>query len=109
MKIIRFPDRDMVMRFYGGSVVGHIYADLQLPRDGHAGDQSSISQDPHAVSDNILESELETDADDPDLEFTLDARDDDDWDGAEDGIDDGDDSHYIRHVADELFAPIGDE
>jgi hypothetical protein len=27
---------------------------------------------------------------------------------ADDGIDDGDDSHYTSHVADELFAPIDD-
>jgi hypothetical protein len=98
----------MVMRFYGGSAVGHIYSHSQLPRDGYEGDQSSISQDPHAVSDDISENEHETDTSDPDLEFTLDARDNDDWDGAEDGIDDGDDLHYTLHVADELFAPMGD-
>ena len=106
--MIRFSDRDMVMRFYGGSAVGHIYAHLQLPRDGCHGDQPDISQGHHAVSENILENEHEIDTGDPDLEFTLDARDDDDWDGTEDGIDDEDDSHYTHHVADELFAPMDD-
>ena len=99
----------MVMRFYWGSAVGHAYAYLQSPRDGREGDQSGVSQDPHfTASDNILDNERETDTDDPDFEFTLDDRNDDDWDGADDGIDDGDDSHYTFHVADELFAPIDD-
>jgi hypothetical protein len=71
------------MRFYWGSVVGHTYAYLQSPRDGREGDQSGVSQDPHfTASDNILENERETDTDDPDFEFTLDDRNDDDWDGA---------------------------
>ena len=98
----------MVMRFYGGSAVGHIYAHLQLPRGGHEGDQSSISQDPDAVSDNVSENECETETDDPDLEFTLDARDDDDWDGADDDIDDGHDSHHTLHMAGELFTQMHD-
>ena len=98
----------MVMRFYEGSAVGHIYAHLHLPRDEHEGDESSISQDSHAVSDNVSENERETDADDPDLEFTLDARDDDDWDSADDDIHDGDDSYPTLHMAGELFTPMHD-
>jgi hypothetical protein len=82
---------------------------LQSPRDEQEGDQSSVSQDPHcSISDDTLENERETNADDPELEFTLDARDDDDWDGTEYGIDDGDDSRDTLHMADELFAPMDD-
>ena len=97
------------MRFYWGSAVGHTYAHFQSPQDGREGDQLGVSQDPHCTaSDNILEGERETDTNDPDFEVTLDARSDDEWNGADNGIDDGDDSHYTLHVADELFAPICD-
>jgi hypothetical protein len=109
MKIFRFPNCDMVMRFYWGSAIGHTYAHMQSSRDGHEGGISSGSQDPIcAVSDDTLEDEREIIVDHPDLEFTLESNDDDDWDGADDVIDDRDDSYYALHAADELFAPMCD-
>jgi hypothetical protein len=96
------------MRFYGGSAVGHICAHLTVPQDGYEGGQSNILQDPRAISNNVLENEHVTDTSDPDLEFMLDVCDDDDWDDVEDCMDEEDDLYYPLHVADELFAPMGD-
>ena len=107
MGIFRFPDRDMVMRFYWGSAVGHTYAHAQSSRETREDDSSNVSEAVNCVvPDDVSENDREIDAGEPELEFTLDVHDGDDWDDVVDGMVDGDDLH--DSMADELFAPMCD-
>jgi hypothetical protein len=104
MDIFRFPDRDMVMRFYWGSAVGHAYAHAQSSRERCEDDISSVSE--ALNGDDVLENDREINAGDSQLEFTLDVQDGDEWDDPDDDMVDGDDLY--DSTADELFAPMCD-
>lgn len=105
MDICRFPDRDMVMRFYWGSAVGHTYAHAQSSAEGH--DPSSVPDASCLVPDDLLEDDREIDAGDPELEYKLDDHDDDDWGDDVDGQMIREDELHDS-TADELFAPMCD-
>jgi hypothetical protein len=109
MYMFRFPDRDIVMRFYWGSAIGHTYAHKQSSHDEHESHPSTTAEDtPCVVSDDILEQDREIDIDDPDVELLLDVRDDDNWDDADEEVVDGGDPHDTLHSDDELFVPVCD-
>lgn len=101
---IRFVDRDMVMRFYWGLGVGHVYSHEEAKLDGGSEDQIMESEDEEDEEDDVGMLELmpsevpEAREVDEDLEdfaeeaglleenLGMDNGDDEDWEDSEDDL-----------------------
>lgn len=107
---IRFVDRDMVMRFYWGLGVGHVYSHEDAILDGGSEDQIMESEDEEDEEDSVgvfgvpskvpeahnLDEDLEDYAEETGpLEGNLgmDHGDDEDWEDSEDDLEEDSGDH----------------
>jgi hypothetical protein len=107
LRLVRFVDRDMVMRYHWGLAVGHAYAHEKGDTDSMNRHVEECNREAPGIDPEVEEPDgldLQQAGGQDDLaEHTLRNRDDDDWDNSDEGGgDDGTDRLGISDIEEDI-------